>query len=93
MTWQGCGALAAAKRLVFGGSGVYWVFETCSGGVVLGLALYVVVPGLLVMVLGRAEQGTLPSSTITWRRCGEVRRMERGMGGRAGGGIEVSERS
>jgi hypothetical protein len=47
-----------AKRFVAGGSGASWVFGTRFEGVLLGLAVYIVVLELPVVVLGRAEQGT-----------------------------------
>ena len=58
VTRQGCGTRAAAKRLVSGGSGASWVFGTHFGGVLLGLAMYVVVLELPVVVLRQGEQGT-----------------------------------
>ena len=57
VTWQGCRTQVVVKRVVAGGSGACWVLGTCFGGVLLGLAVYVVVLELLVVVLSRAEQG------------------------------------
>jgi hypothetical protein len=54
------------KRVVAGGSGASWAFGTHFGGVLLGLAVYVVVLELPVVVLGRVEQGNQPS-TMTWQ--------------------------
>jgi hypothetical protein len=72
------------KQVVAGGSGASWVLGTRFGGVLLGLAVYVVVLELLLVVLSRAKQGMRPSSTMTWRWCGVVQGMERGVGARAG---------
>jgi hypothetical protein len=77
------------KQVVAGVSGASWVFGMCFGGVLLGLAVYVVVLELPVVVLGRAEQGTWLSSsntlTVTWQSRSVTRDAERGLTGQAGG--------
>jgi hypothetical protein len=73
--WQGCRTQVAAEQFVAGCSGASWVSGTHFGGVLLGLAMYVVVLELLLVVLSRAEQGMQLSSTdalmmwqIRWTR-------------------------
>jgi hypothetical protein len=59
------------KQVVAGGSGASWVLRTRFGGVLLGLAVYLVVLELLLVVLSRAEQGMRPlltdASLMTWQ--------------------------
>jgi uncharacterized membrane protein len=85
MKRQGCRTRAAAKQLVSGVSGASWVFGTHFGGISPGLAVYVVVLELLLVVLSRAEQGvqslSTNTSTMTWQSCW----VERGSVARAGG--------
>ena len=45
-----------ARQVVSEGSRVSWVFRTCFGGVLLGLAMYIILLELLVVVLSQAEQ-------------------------------------
>jgi hypothetical protein len=70
MKRQGCRMRAAAKQLVYGGCGANWVAGTGIGGVLLGLAMYVVILELPVVVLDRAEQEIQPLSMdmllMTW---------------------------
>ena len=61
-----------ARQVVSEGSRVSWVFRTCFGGVLLGLAMYIIVLKLPVVVLSRTEQGMQLSSMMMWRWCGVV---------------------
>ena len=54
---QGCRMQVVVKHLVSGGSEASWVFGTCFRGVFLGVAMYVIILGLLVVVLNWAGQG------------------------------------
>ena len=62
---------AAARWFVLGGSGASWVVGTHLGVILVGLAMYVVVLELLVVVLSWAEQefrsSSLNTSKVTWQ--------------------------
>jgi hypothetical protein len=84
--WRRFETHGVAKRFVAGGSGASWAFGTHFGGVLLGLAVYVVVLEVLAAILGLGKglwQG-LPLSLVTWWPCW-VFRGEWGTGERAGG--------
>jgi hypothetical protein len=71
VTWQGCRMPVVVEQVVAGVSGASWVLGTRFGGVLLGLAVYLVVLELLVVVLSRAGQGMRPllmdASLMMWQ--------------------------
>ena len=64
--WLGCRAQVVVKQVASEGSRVSWVFRTHFGGVLLGLAMYIVILKLLLVGPSQTGQGMWPLSMMMW---------------------------